>query len=85
MSDDGDYSDDDGHIGGDMDPVMESTLSVDVGSSLTVRLRSASLPFCCQQSRLPSPRLTNLTNSYLPHQHQNNRAMTGQISITPTS
>lgn len=40
MSDD-DYSDDDdGHIGAGMDPEMDpnqSTLNVDVGSSLTVR------------------------------------------------
>jgi hypothetical protein len=40
MSDDGAYSsDDDGHIGADMDPVMDPTLTVDVGSGLTVRSR----------------------------------------------
>jgi len=35
---DADYSsDEDGHIGGDIDPIVDPTLSVDVGSGLSVR------------------------------------------------
>jgi hypothetical protein len=38
MSDEGYSTDEDAHIGGDADPVMDPTLSVDVGSGLSVRL-----------------------------------------------
>ena len=38
MSDEGYSTDEDAHIGGDADPVMDPSLNVDVGSGLTVRL-----------------------------------------------
>ena len=38
MSDEGYSTDEDAHIGGDADPVMDPTLNVDVGSGLSVRL-----------------------------------------------
>lgn len=63
MSDD-DFSDDDGHIGGDMDPEIDpnqSTLNVDVGSSLTVRGGKA-IAFC------PPSRMTE----YLKNQKKKN-------------